>query len=58
MTTVVSLKKMRLTQKLKRVKNGLTMTCGPWLKEEKIILPSLCGQLEMKSVKLTEMLIR
>ena len=58
MTTAVSLKKMRLTQKLKRVKNGLTMTCGPWLKEVKIILLSLCGRSEMKSVKQTAMLIR
>ncbi|CIV57404.1 Uncharacterised protein [Streptococcus pneumoniae] len=44
----VSLKKMPLTQKLEKVKNGLILTYVPWSKEAKTTLLSSCGQLVMK----------
>ena len=51
MTTVASLIKMPLTQKLKKVKNGLILTCVPWSKEARTTLLSSCGLSVMKSVK-------
>ena len=51
MTTDVSLKKTLLTQKLEKVKNGLTTIFVPWSKEIKITQLSSCGLSETKSVK-------
>ena len=51
MTMAVSLKKMLLTLRLKKVKNGLILTYVPWSKEAKTTQLSSCGQSEMKSVK-------
>ena len=52
MTMDVSLTKMQLTQKPRRVRSGLILTLEPWSNVIKIIHPSSCGHSVMKWMRL------